>query len=186
MQSFRADLDALYLPKRPSQGDLLELPEEEGRHVRTLRLRQGEPVLLLDGAGGRTQATIERIDRRAVVVRAGITVLDEGEGRPYIVLGIGLLADKSRFEWVVEKAVELGVREIHPLVTERSEGRLHAERIGRIARFFPILPGRHRFKRWLDGFGSSIAPVSAMKPLRYTIQWGVFCYLRLIPDEQCF
>jgi 16S rRNA (uracil1498-N3)-methyltransferase len=59
--------------------------------------------------------------------------LDGEEGRPYIVLGIGQLADKSRFEWLVEKGVELGVREIVPLVTARSEGRHQGERAGRIA-----------------------------------------------------
>lgn len=133
MQAFHSSLPALYLPERPAEGELLELPEEEARHLKALRLHPGDPLLLLDGRGGRTRATVERIERRGAVLRAGTTVLDGEEGRPYIVLAIGQLADRSRFEWVVEKGVELGAREIVPLVTARSEGRFQADRAGRIA-----------------------------------------------------
>lgn len=146
---FRSDTAALYVPERPSEGDLVELPEEEARHVRALRLRQGEPVLLLDGCGARVHAIIERIDRREALVRAVTTVLDGQEAGPYIVLCIGLLADKARFEWIIEKAVELGAREIVPMVTARSEGRFNHDRAGRIAvaalkqsqrSFLPVIP----------------------------------------------
>ncbi len=133
MQTFHSERAALYLPEAPGEGAIVELSEEEGRHLKALRLHQGDAVLLLDGQGRRTYATVERIDRRGALLRAGITVLDGGEGRPYIVLAIGLLADKARFEWLVEKGVELGVREIVPMVTARSEGRLHADRVGRVA-----------------------------------------------------
>lgn len=146
---FRSDTAALYIPERPLEGQFAELPEEEARHVRALRLREGEPVLLLDGHGARIHAIIERLDRRGVLVRAVTTVLDGQEGGPYIVLCIGLLADKSRFEWIIEKAVELGAREIVPMATARSEGRFNADRAGRIAvaalkqsqrSFLPVIP----------------------------------------------
>ena len=121
------------MPAELSADRLVELPEEEARHVRALRLHPGDPVLLLDGRGGRGDGVIERIDRRGVGVRIRQRVLDEADGRPYIALGIGLLSDKARLEWIIEKGVELGVREIIPLSTERSEGRLNLDRAMRIA-----------------------------------------------------
>jgi len=133
MHAFHSDIAALYVPLPLPEGEVMELPEEEARHVRALRLREGEPVLLLDGHGARVHAMIERMERRGVLVRIGATVLDGEEGRPYIVLAIGLLADKSRFEWLVEKGVELGAREIVPLETLRSEGRFNEGRAHRVA-----------------------------------------------------
>jgi 16S rRNA (uracil1498-N3)-methyltransferase len=130
---FDPGIPALYLPRRPADGEIVPLPEDEERHARALRLRQGDAVTLLDGRGGRTRASVESVERRSVLVRAGATLLDEAEGRTYIALGVGVLSDRSRFEWIVEKGVELGAREIIPLATERSEGRFHAERAGRIA-----------------------------------------------------
>jgi len=133
MNRFQSDRSALYVPEELSADQHIRLPEEEARHVRALRLRVGDPVLLLDGRGGRIDATIERIERHDVYAHIRRRVLDEADGRPYIALGIGLLSDKSRLEWVIEKGVELGVREIIPLQTERSEGRLTIERAMRIA-----------------------------------------------------
>jgi len=130
---FHSGIPALYLRQRPLPGEHLELPEEEERHVRALRLREGDAVTLLDGEGGRTRGVIDAIGRRSIGVRAHETVLEEAEGGTYIALGIGVLSDRSRFEWLVEKGVELGVREIIPLKTERSEGHVHQERAGRIA-----------------------------------------------------
>ncbi|MDB5035745.1 MAG: rRNA methyltransferase [Chlorobi bacterium] len=133
MGRFQSNIPALYLPSGGEANDRIALPEEESRHVRALRLRAGDPVLLLDGAGGRTDATVERMERGEVIVRVRARVLDVGEGRPYIALGIGLLADKSRLEWTIEKGVELGAREIIPISAERAEGRFQHDRALRIA-----------------------------------------------------
>jgi 16S rRNA (uracil1498-N3)-methyltransferase len=73
---------------------------------------------------------------------------DEGERAPYIVLALGILSDKSRFEWALEKAVELGAAGFIPLRSERTEGRFNRERAERIAiaalkqsqrRYLPVL-----------------------------------------------
>lgn len=162
MQSFRPGLAALYIPNLPAEGGSLSLPTEEERHARALRLRPGEGVILLDGEGRRAEGIVERIDRRGIVVHAGPTVLDGEEGRTYIALGIGILSDKSRFEWIVEKGVELGVREIVPLATERAEGRLHIDRLQRIAiaalkqsqrSFLPSIAEATPFATMVERFG---------------------------------
>jgi 16S rRNA (uracil1498-N3)-methyltransferase len=131
--AFRSDLPALFVPDGFAESAPVALPADEIQHVRALRLRVGQSVLLLDGRGGRSEALIEGIDKRAVVVRAGPVVFDASETGPYIALSYGLLADKSRAEWCVEKGVELGVRQFLPVETERSEGHPHRSRLERVA-----------------------------------------------------
>jgi 16S rRNA (uracil1498-N3)-methyltransferase len=133
MKRFRSETPALYHPLAVVAGQLLRLPEEESRHVRSLRLQRGDRVLLLDGQGGRASASIDEIEKSAVVLRVESVLLDEAEGLPYIALGVGILSDRSRYEWCIEKGVELGAREIIPMVTERSEGHFKGERARRVA-----------------------------------------------------
>jgi 16S rRNA (uracil1498-N3)-methyltransferase len=130
---FHSDLPALFVPEGFTAESPLTLPTDEAQHVRALRLREGAGVLLLDGRGGRARATIERFDRRGTIVRTGPVSFDGAETGPYIALSYGLLADKSRIEWCIEKGVELGVRQFLPLETERSEGHLHRSRLERVA-----------------------------------------------------
>lgn len=133
MSRIASDRPALHVPFAVQAGECVQLPAEEERHLRALRLTAGDPVLLLDGNGGRADAVVEAVGRRDVRVRIVGTVLEGPECETYIVAAIGALADRSRFEWFVEKATELGVREIIPLVTRRAEGRTHVERARRIA-----------------------------------------------------
>lgn len=159
MGTIESDIPALYVAEASFPGQVVSLPEEEARHLRALRLREGEHVLLLDGRGGRGEGSVEGIDRRTARVRVTSWKLDGVETGPYIALGLGLVSDKARFEWCVEKSVELGVREIVPVSTERSQGRFHRERAERIAvsalkqsqrSFLPILADVTRFDALLD------------------------------------
>jgi 16S rRNA (uracil1498-N3)-methyltransferase len=160
MGTIESDLAALYLSgPTPGIGETVALPEEEARHLRALRLRPGEPVLLLDGRGGRGRGIVEGARGE---VRVAAWELGRVEGRPYIALGLGLVSDKSRFEWCIEKAVELGVREVVPIMTERSQGRFHRDRAERIAvsalkqsqrSYLPILSEVTRFPALLERCG---------------------------------
>jgi 16S rRNA (uracil1498-N3)-methyltransferase len=133
MGVFQSDVPALYYPAAVASGESIRLPEEETRHIRALRLRMGDHVLLLDGMGGRADATIVEMERKGVEIAVQSVVLDRAEGVPYIVLAAGILSDKSRYEWCIEKGVELGLREFIPLVTARSEGHFNANRARRVA-----------------------------------------------------
>src|SRR5262245_48867672 len=133
MPDFNSNIPPFFMPERPEAGAPASLPDPEAQHARALRLKPGDEVLLLDGGGARTTAVVEQLDRKKAALRIGETVLDGGESGPYIVVAVGILSDRARFEWLVEKAVELGAREIIPLVTERSEGRIHMERAQRVA-----------------------------------------------------
>src|SRR5438105_7330020 len=99
MKQFQSDLPALYYPEPIKAGQRLQLPEEEGRHVRSLRLHPGDQVLLLDGRGMRAMASVEEIGKSSVTLHAESVLLDEAEAVPYIALAVGIISDKSRYEW---------------------------------------------------------------------------------------
>lgn len=147
--NFASDLSAFYIPEGFEPDTSIELSSDEAQHLRALRLREGEHVLLLDGHGHRSTSTVERTDKRSAVVRTGSVAFDGAEAGPYIALSFGLLADKSRIEWCIEKSVELGVRQFLPLETERSEGRLHRSRLERVA----VAALKQSQRSWLPEIG---------------------------------
>jgi 16S rRNA (uracil1498-N3)-methyltransferase len=121
---------AVAAPLRP--GDTLELPPEQSRHVaQALRMRVGDALTLFTGTGGEYEATIERIERRDVVVHVGRHVAIERESAFTVTLVQSLIA-ADMMDLVVRKAVELGVAAIMPVQAARSQG-VPAERTARRA-----------------------------------------------------
>ena len=114
---------------------LLELPAGAARHVQVLRLQPGDHITLFnhgpgwDGPfpGGEFDATITRMGRSDVQVQLGAHSATEREARRAVHLAVGMPAN-DRMDWLVEKATELGVASIQPLMTERSVLRLSGER----------------------------------------------------------
>ena len=90
------------------------------QHVRVLRLRAGEAITLFDGAGGEVPAALVRIDKREVLVSTSARLNVERELSRAVTLYPALIAN-DRFDWLVQKATELGVTAIQPTVTERSQ-----------------------------------------------------------------
>ncbi len=124
----------LYCPLALASGADLVLPPAAARHVQVLRLQPGDSVTLFDGgllgnpaAGGEFEATIVRMGRSDVQVLVGAHRARECEAARPVHLAVGMPANE-RMDWLVEKAVELGVASIQPLVTERTVLRLSSER----------------------------------------------------------
>lgn len=90
------------------------------QHVRVLRLREGEAVTLFDGSGGEVPATLEKIDKREVVVATSGHIAVEREAAHAVTLHPALIAN-DRMDWMIQKATELGVAAIQPTYTERSQ-----------------------------------------------------------------
>ena len=114
-------------------GTELELPPGAARHVQVLRLQPGDTLTLFDGgpgpgrSGGEFDATVVRMGRSDVVVRVGAHHATEREAPRAIHLLAGITANE-RMDWLIEKATELGVASITPLVAERSVLKLKGER----------------------------------------------------------
>jgi 16S rRNA (uracil1498-N3)-methyltransferase len=109
------------------EGQTFSLCERAARHVQVLRLQPGDALILFNGRGGQHQATVVDMRRTEVTVSVGAFEAVEREASRAIHLAVGMPANE-RMDWLVEKATELGVASIQPLITERSVLRLSGER----------------------------------------------------------
>jgi 16S rRNA (uracil1498-N3)-methyltransferase len=119
-----------YAPPEGFQEGTVRLDPEETRHLaRVLRLGVGEVVEVCDGLGRQVEARVAELDPKG----ARLQVLRElpfwGESPLRLVLGIGL-AKGEALDGVVRQATEMGVQQIIPFLSERSE-RLTPERARR-------------------------------------------------------
>ena len=108
-------------------GLALSLPAGAARHVQVLRLQPGDLISLFNGEGGEFDATVTRMGRSDVEVEVGAHHAVEREAARAVHLLAGITANE-RMDWLVEKATELGVASITPLVAERSVLKLKGER----------------------------------------------------------
>lgn len=118
----------IYTPEALRTGTTQQLPDSAATHVtRVLRLAAGDPITLFDGTGTDYDAVLR------VVARSGVSA-EVGAGRPVdreSPLAVTLLQGVSRgprMDTVVQKATELGVRTLQPVLAGRSVVRLDAER----------------------------------------------------------
>jgi len=119
-----------YCPGPLAAGQSLQLPAGAARHVQVLRLQPGAAVTLFNGEGGEYDALVEHMGRSEVRVLVGSHQAVEREAPHEVHLAVGMPANE-RMDWLVEKAVELGVASIQPLLAERSVLRLNGERAER-------------------------------------------------------
>jgi 16S rRNA (uracil1498-N3)-methyltransferase len=117
-----------YCREALSPGAHVELPEPVARHaVRVLRLPPGAPLVLFDGRGGEYPAHIERIERDRVYAELAAWQDIERESSLAVTLVQALQAG-DKMDFTIQKAVELGVRDIVPVESRRSVLRLSGER----------------------------------------------------------
>lgn len=108
-------------------GAEFSLPDGAARHAQVLRLQPGAALTLFDGSGAEWPAEVVRMARNAVVVRVGARCEVDRELPLNVTLALGVPTNE-RMDAVVEKATELGVAAIQPLLCERSVLRLAGER----------------------------------------------------------
>ena len=108
--------------------------EESGHCVRVLRHRTGDEIDVIDGLGTLYHCALVDDSVKGASARVLSGVPDFG-GHPYrLTIGCCPTKNNDRFEWFVEKATEVGVDRIVPLIGDRSERRVYkTERAGRIA-----------------------------------------------------
>lgn len=116
-----------YCPQPLTQGAEIDLPDAVRRHAITvLRLRTGDGLVLFDGGGGEHQARLIAADKRRARVLLTDYSLREAESPLQVTLGQAL-AKGERMDYLLQKATELGVYAVAPLLTERSVARPGAE-----------------------------------------------------------
>ncbi|GAA4336313.1 RsmE family RNA methyltransferase [Flaviaesturariibacter amylovorans] len=101
--------------------DRVVLDEATSKHVvGVLRMERNEELLLTDGKGLKARAAIIDDNRKRCVVAIGERQ-HEARLAPKVIVGISLVKNAARFEWFLEKATEIGVTEILPLLCARTE-----------------------------------------------------------------
>ncbi|HNL06595.1 MAG TPA: RsmE family RNA methyltransferase [Chitinophagales bacterium] len=110
------------------------LGEEESRHCsQVLRQKVGDVVLLTDGLGGRYEAKLTEVlpKRCCFVITEALPEYNVPSARLH--LGVAPTKSMERFEWFLEKATEIGVTDITPIFTQRTErSRLRLDRLEKI------------------------------------------------------
>lgn len=160
-------------------GATIDLPDAVAHHLHVVRLQPGAALTLFDGRGGQYRATLADVGKK----RASATV-DAFEALdvelPYAVTLAQGLPEGSKMDWIVEKAVELGVAAVQPLAAQRSVVRLSGERLekrqahwqgviesaseqsgrNRLAHLLPLA----EFRRWIDAPQESTQPRILLSP----------------------
>lgn len=118
----------IYLPQPLSVGASLVLPEAAANHVtRVLRLKPGAALRLFNGEGGEYGAELVAVGKRDATVRLGEYDGRDAESPLQIVLGQGV-SKGERMDYTIQKAAELGISRVEPLMTERTVVNLNDER----------------------------------------------------------
>ena len=124
-------LTRVHVPEPLTAGRRHTLEGDAANHIaRVLRLKPGDPLTLFDGRGGEHAGRIEEFRKGAVIVAVGDRATAARESRLPLTLAQGV-SRGERMDWVVQKATELGVTQILPVLTERSVVKLDASQAER-------------------------------------------------------
>jgi 16S rRNA (uracil1498-N3)-methyltransferase len=175
------------------------LPEAVTRHIHVLRLAVGDDVCLFDGSGNEFRARLDAINKRDATVSVTDATQPDTEARYAITLAQGI-AGGDKMDWLIEKAVELGVHAVAPLQTERGVVRLSGERAAKRVQHWQALVqaaceqcGRARvptvapvatLREWLATAKSVDAPRVLLSPrgTQSLTQWAVQSRPRIESD----
>lgn len=116
-----------YCPQPLAAGANIELDESIARHLQVLRMNPGDALTLFNGQGGQYHARVAALGKKSASAEVVAFEAVEAELPYRITLAQGL-PEGSKMDWIIEKAVELGVAAIAPLAAQRSVVRLSGER----------------------------------------------------------
>ena len=151
----------LFYTNNVSDGIAVFSKEESGHCLRVLRMRHGEAINFTDGEGNLYEGIITGDDPMSM--KASVTGMTPGAGkRGYrLHMAISPLKNDDRLEWFIEKAVEIGIDEITPLICSRTEKkRIRRERLEglilsamkqSLKSYLPKLNESITFKEFLSG-----------------------------------
>lgn len=110
------------------QGNSYTLNEDESNHCnKVLRLKNGDLVHLIDGVGGIYTAKIIEAHKKAVRLEVTHVEREFGKRNHHLHIAIAPTKNIDRIEWFLEKATEIGIDEITPIICDRSERKIVKE-----------------------------------------------------------
>lgn len=119
------ELPIFFCPPERWRNDTIELPSEEGHHaVSVRRLTKGDRVIVIDGVGTAYRGEIAKIvGKKKVEIKPHLEIRNFGEPAVALTLAAGLSVG-SKFDTVIQKGTELGVKRFVPIIAEQSKVRL--------------------------------------------------------------
>lgn len=150
-----------YSPDCNENTALQFLPEDESQHaVKVLRLQKDQPVVVVNGVGGYFHARITNPHHKRCEFEILDVIQQYGKRNYRIHIAIAPTKNMDRIEWFVEKATEIGIDEITPVICRFSERKvLKEERLDRIIvsaskqsqkAYFPVLHETCTFKEFMQ------------------------------------
>jgi 16S rRNA (uracil1498-N3)-methyltransferase len=116
-----------YCPQPLTLGATVDLPEAVAHHLHVVRMQPGAGMVLFNGEGGQYRARLLDVGKKRA--SASVEAFEAVEVElPYAATLAQGLPEGSKMDWIIEKAVELGVSRVQPLAAQRSVVRLSAER----------------------------------------------------------
>jgi len=113
-------MQLFYIPSSPADTCILD-PDESQHCIRVLRLKKGDRIFLTDGQGNLYEGEIREDHARRCTVQILNVSHDDKEKKSGLQMAIAPTKNISRFEWFLEKATEIGIDQIMPLICEHSE-----------------------------------------------------------------
>jgi len=112
----------------PNLASACILPEEESLHaVKVLRLKTGDSIQIVDGKGGFFNARITTPHHKHCAFEITETLVDASKRNYKLHIAIAPTKNIDRLEWFIEKATEIGIDEITPLICKHSERKVVKE-----------------------------------------------------------
>ena len=151
-------MDIFYLDKIGS-GEAMPSQDESLHAVKVLRLKEGDPVLLVDGKGSLHEGRIKEAHPKHCLVSL-LSVMRDFEKRSYSLhIGMAPTKNNERTDWFLEKATEIGIDEFSPLICRYSERRqINLSRLQKVAisamkqslkAFLPVIHPEVPFERFI-------------------------------------
>lgn len=112
-------MEYYYTPKTYISGTSLTIVDDEAKHVaRVLRKKSGEDIFVTDGEGNLYKTKITNVTKELIDCNITEKFYNLNEPDVKITLYQSLVKNPDRFEFVIEKAVELGIHTVQPIITE--------------------------------------------------------------------
>ena len=114
-------------------GNLAELDAEEARHLKVMRKQAGDQLYFVDGVGGFYQGEIINLGKKGCTLSILEHAAAYNKRNSYLHMAIAPTKNIARLEWFLEKATEIGVDEVTPILCEHSERKnIRIDRLNKI------------------------------------------------------
>jgi len=169
----------VYYSPNAANGQIISLDQNESHHIaKVMRMQIGDSVFVVDGCGSQYTANIQGIAKAGVQIAVETRVKFEENPESLLHIAIAPTKNISRFEWFLEKATEIGVAEITPLLCENSERKhIKPERLEKI-----IVAAMKQSKRLYKPILHDLQSIEHLFDVSGAEKYIAYC--EDIPDEQ--